>query len=69
MTSFDWKKNIEDGLIITAATTRIFFALKEANIKPSKASLDTMNIMKLGSGICEGVLVKDYTIYRIWIKE
>ena len=69
MTSFDWKKNIVDGLIITAATTGIFFALKAANVKPSKASLDAMDIMKLGSGICGGVLVKYYTVYRIWIKE
>ena len=44
MTSFDWKKHIEDsikdGLIINAATTGIFFALKAENIKPPKASLD-----------------------------
>ena len=51
MSGFDWKKNIEDsiknGLIITATATRIFFALKVANIKPAKASLDAMDIMKL----------------------
>ena len=51
MSSFDWKKNVEDsikdGLIITAATTVIFFALKAANVKPPKASLDVMDIMKL----------------------
>ena len=54
MTSFDWKKNVEDsikdGLIITATTTGIFFALKTANVKPPKASLDAMDIMKLASG-------------------
>ena len=42
--SFDWKKNIEhsiiDGTIITATTTRIFFALKLTNVKLPKASLD-----------------------------
>ena len=73
MSRFDWKKNIEDsindGLIITATTTEIFFALKVANVKPPKASLDSMDIMKLASGICEGVLVKDYAVYKKWINE
>ena len=73
MTSFDWKKNIEDSvkdrLIITAATTGIFFALKAANVKLPKASLDAMDIMKLAGGICRGVLVKDYAVYRKWIKK
>ena len=73
MSRFDWKKNIEDsindGLIITATTTEIFFALKAANVKPPKASLDAMDIMKLASGICEGVLVKDYAVYKKWINE
>ena len=66
MSSFDWKKNIEDsvndGLIITATTTGIFFALKAANVKPQKAPLDAMDIMKLAGGICGGVLVKDYAV-------
>ena len=61
MSSFDWKKDIEysvkDGLIIRATTTRIFFALKLANVKPSKASLDAMDIMKLAGEISRGVLV------------
>ena len=56
MSSFDWKKNIEDsikdGLIITTTTTGIFFALKAANVKPPKASLDAMGIMKLAGGRC-----------------
>ena len=64
MSSFDWKKNVEDsvkdGLIITAAATEIFFTLKTAGVKPPKASLDAMDIMKLTGGICGGVLVKDY---------
>ena len=72
MTSFDWKKNIEDSikdrLIITITTTGIFYALKAANIKPPKASLDAMNIMKLAGGIVGGVLVKDYAVYKKWIK-
>ena len=73
MTSFDWKKNIEDsikdGLIITATTTRIFFTLKAANVRPPKASLDDMNIMNLIGAICGGVLVKDYAVYKKWINE
>ena len=47
MSSFDWEKNVEDtikdGLIITTTTSRIFFALKAANIKPPKTSLDAMD--------------------------
>ena len=76
MSSFGWKKNVEDSikdrLIITAAviiTAAIFFALKAVNVKPPKASLDAMDIMKLAGGICGGVLVKDYAVYRKWIKE
>ena len=73
MTSFDWKKNIEDsikdGLIITATTTGIFFALKAANVRPPKASLDAMDIIKLAGGICGRVLVKDYAVYKKWINE
>ena len=66
MTGFDWKKNIEnsikDELIITTATIGIFFALKAANVKSPKASLDARDIMKLADGICGGVLVKDYGV-------
>ena len=73
MTSFGWKKNIEDSikdwLIITVTTTGIFSALKAANVKPPKTSLDAMDIMKLAGGICEGVLVKDYAVYKKWINE
>ena len=61
MSSFDWKKSIKDfiknGLIITVTTTGIFFALKAANVKPPKASLDAMDIMKLASGTYREVLV------------
>ena len=62
MKSFDWKKNIEDsikdGLTIRATATRIFFALKSVNVKPPKASLDAMDIIKLASGICGGGISK-----------
>ena len=74
MSSFDWKKNVKDSIkdrlmIITATTTRIFYTLKTANIKPPKASMDAMDIMKLAGGICGGVLVKDYAVYKKCINE
>ena len=73
MASFDWKKNIEDslkdGLIITIGAAGIFYGLKAANVKPPRASLDAMDIMKLAGGICGGVLVKDYAVNKKWINE
>ena len=73
MASFDWKKNIEDsikdGLIITATTTGIFYVLKAAGMRPPKASLDAMDIMRLADGIVRGALVKDYAVYKKWINE
>ena len=73
MASLDWKINIEDsvkdGLIITITTTGIFYTLIAANIKPLKESLDAMHIMKLVGGIVSGVLFKDYSVYKKWIKE
>ena len=49
--------------------TRIFYALKVANVEPPKGSLDAMDIMKLAGGIICGVLVKDYADYKKWIKD
>ena len=73
MASFNWKRNIEDfvkdGLIITITTTGIFYVRKAANVKPPKASMDAMDIMKLAGGIVGGVLVKDYAAYKKWINE
>ena len=73
MASFDWKKNIEEslknGLIITIGAAGIFYGLKAANVKPPKVSLDAMDILKLAGGICGGVLVKDYVVYKKWINE
>ena len=73
MSSFDWRKNIEDsikdGLIITISMTEIFYALKAANVKPPKVSLDAMDIMKLAGGIVGSVLLKDYAVYKKWTKE
>ena len=67
------EKNIEDslkdGLIITIGAAEIFYGLKVANVKPPKASLDAMDILKLTGGICGGVLVKDYAVYKKWINE
>ena len=66
------KKNIEDSiedrLIISITTSGIFYALKAANVKPPKASLDAMDIMKLEGGIVGDALVKDYAVYKKWIK-
>ena len=48
----------------------VFFALKKAaNIKLLKASLDATDITKLTGGICGGVQVKNYLIYKKWINE
>ena len=67
------EKNIEDsirdGLTITIGATGIFFGLKAAKVKPPKASIDAMDILKLAVGICGGVLVKDYAVYKKWINE
>ena len=72
MSSSDWKRNIEDsikdGLIITATATEIFYVLMVANVKPPKASLDAMDIMKLADGIVGGVFIKDYAAYKKCIK-
>ena len=73
MASFDWKKNIEDsikdGLIISIEAAGIFYGLKVANVKPPKASLDAVDLLKLTGGICGGVLVIDYAVYKKWINE
>ena len=73
MSSFYWKKNtedsIKDGLIITIGAAGIFYGLKAVNVKPPKASLDAMNILKLAGGICREVLVRDYAVYKKWINE
>ena len=73
MSSFTWRKNIEDslkdGLIITIGAAGIFFGLKATNVKPPKTSLDAMDILKLTGGICGGVSVKDYAVYKKCINE
>ena len=61
--------SIKDGLVITAAITGIFYAIKVANVKPPKTSMDAMDIMILAGGICGGVLVKDYAVYKKWINK
>ena len=42
----------------------ITFALKVVNVKPPKASLDAMDIIKLGGGRCGGVFVKNLAVYK-----
>ena len=68
MSSFNWKKNIEDsikdGLIITTGALGIFFGLNATTVKPPKASLDAMDILKFTGGIRGRVLVKDYAVYK-----
>ena len=56
-------------MIITATTTGIFYALKAGGMKPPKASLDAMDIMRFASEIVGAVLVKDDAVYKKWIKE
>ena len=71
MTSFIFKKNIEDiikdGVIITAEATETFFGLRAAGVK--LPSLSAMFIVKLTGGVAVGVLVKDYAVYKRWINE
>ena len=50
--------------MIIATATGISLALKVANVKVPKALLDTLGIMKLTGRICEGVLEKDYAVYK-----
>ena len=61
--------SIKDRLIITIGATKMFFDLKAANVKPPKASLDAMDILKLTCATCGGVLVNDYAVYKKWINE
>ena len=70
MSSFEKsvEHSIKDGLIITATTTGIFYVLKTVNVKSPKASMDAMDIMKLPGRIVGSVPVKDYTVYKKWIK-
>ena len=56
-------------MIVTATTTGVFYVLKAANVKPPKASMDAMDIMKLAGGIVGGALAKDYAVYKKWINE
>ena len=64
-----FEDSIKDRLIITSTTTEIFYVIKTANVKPLKASLDAMDIMRLVGGIVGGVLVKDYAVYKKWVNE
>ena len=68
MIIFDWEKNtgghIKDRLIIGATTTGIFLWLKASNVKSPKISLHPIDIMKIAGGICGGVLVKVYAVYK-----
>ena len=41
-----------------------FFAIKASNVKPSKASLDAMDIMELAGRICGVALVNYYAVNK-----
>ena len=56
-------------MIVTATATGIFSILKGPNVKPPKASMNAMDIVKLAGGIAGGIPVKNYAVYRKWIKE
>ena len=58
------KDSIKDVLIITALKTATFYALKVANPKSRKASLDAMDVMKLAGETVGAVLVRDYVVYK-----
>ena len=58
-----WSR-VADDVIITGEATGIGFALNAANVKPSKASLGVMDIIKLAGRLCGGVLVKDYAVCK-----
>ena len=60
---------LQDELFVTAAPTRIVFALNIPILKPQKASLDAMDIIKLAGGIFGWVLVKYYAVYKKWVVE
>ena len=47
----------------------MLFALKTANLKPPKASIHAMNLIRLAGGICGGVLVKVCAVYKKWTNE
>ena len=56
-------------MIIAIGAAGIFFGLKTVNVKLPKASLDAMDIIKLAGGICGGILVKDYAVYKKWFND
>ena len=68
MSTFDWKKNVENstkiGVIITVTTTGLSFTLKTEGMKPTKAALDAMDMMKFAAGISVKVKMKDYAVYK-----
>ena len=69
------KKSIEDslkdGVIITIGASRIIFGLKVLNVVklPKTSKLDAMDIITLAVGICGGVFMKDYAVYKKWIND
>ena len=53
MSSLECNKIIKDGLIITVTTTATFSVMKAAKVKPTKLSLDAMDIIKISERYVE----------------
>ena len=66
----DIEDSLKDEIIITIGATAIIFGLKTLNVvkPPTTSKLDAMDIMTLAGGICRGVFIKDYAVYKKWIK-
>ena len=62
------EESIKRGLVVTGGAVGIFLLLKMSKItSPSKAAMDTSDIIKLSGGIITGTLVKDYAVYKKWM--
>lgn len=61
--------SIKNRLIIPGEASRMFFALKAANVNPPKVSPDALDIMKIAGELCREVLVTDYAVYKKWVNE
>lgn len=58
------KNSIKGRQITTATATLIVLAMKAADAKTPKASLEILDITKLANGIFGRVLVKEYVVYK-----
>ena len=63
------ENSIKNGVIITIEATGILFGQKVVYGKPPVAYLSAMDIVQLFGLICGEVFVRDYAVYKKWIKE